>query len=40
MDCIGALDYAELKDFCSVGLLFKKEEKEFLNNILLFMKRV
>lgn len=27
LDCIGAVDYAELKDFCSVGLLFKKDGK-------------
>lgn len=26
-ECIGALDYAELRDFCSVGLLFKKDGK-------------
>lgn len=26
-ECIGGLDYADLKDFCSVGLLFKKDGK-------------
>lgn len=26
-ECIGALDYADLRDFCSVGLLFKKDGK-------------
>lgn len=26
-ECIGSLDYAELKDFCTVGLLFKKDGK-------------
>ncbi|SET55774.1 Phage terminase-like protein, large subunit, contains N-terminal HTH domain [Natronincola peptidivorans] len=26
-ECIGAVDYADLKDFCSVGLLFKKDGK-------------
>lgn len=25
--CIGAVDFADLKDFCSVGLLFKKDGK-------------
>lgn len=25
--CIGALDFADLKDFCTVGLLFKKDGK-------------
>lgn len=25
MDCVGAVDYAELRDFTSVGLLFKKD---------------
>lgn len=27
LECIGALDYAELKDFCAVGLLFKYQDK-------------
>lgn len=26
-ECIGAIDYADLRDFCSVGLLFKKDGK-------------
>lgn len=26
-ECIGAVDFAELKDFCTVGLLFKKDGK-------------
>ena len=26
-ECIGGVDYADLKDFCSVGLLFKKDGK-------------
>lgn len=26
-ECIGSIDYAELKDFCSVGLLFKEDGK-------------
>lgn len=26
-ECIGAIDYADLRDFCSVGLLFKKNGK-------------
>ena len=26
-ECIGAIDYADLRDFCSVGLLFKHEGK-------------
>ena len=26
-ECIGAIDYAQIKDFCSVGLLFKKDGK-------------
>lgn len=26
-ECIGAIDYARIKDFCSVGLLFKKDGK-------------
>lgn len=25
--CIGGLDYAEINDFCAVGLLFKKDDK-------------
>ena len=29
MDCIGGLDYANVKDFCSVGLLFKKDGKRY-----------
>lgn len=28
-ECIGALDYADLKDFCTVGLLFKKNGKRY-----------
>ncbi len=28
-ECIGAVDYADLKDFCSVGLLFKREGKRY-----------
>lgn len=27
LECIGAVDFADLKDFCSVGLLFKKGGK-------------
>lgn len=27
--CIGAVDYAEVNDFCSVGLLFKKNGKRY-----------
>lgn len=26
-ECIGSIDYARIKDFCSVGLLFKKDGK-------------
>jgi phage terminase large subunit-like protein len=26
-ECIGAIDFADLRDFCSVGLLFKKDGK-------------
>ncbi|MDZ5712248.1 terminase TerL endonuclease subunit [Jeotgalibacillus haloalkalitolerans] len=29
MQCIGAVDYAEVNDFCSVGLLFKKNGKRY-----------
>lgn len=29
MDCIGGLDYASINDFCSVGLLFKKDGKRY-----------
>lgn len=29
MQCVGAIDYAEIKDFCSVGLLFKKGGKRY-----------
>ena len=28
-DCIGGIDYASIKDFCSVGLLFKKDGKRY-----------
>ncbi|MBE0452008.1 MAG: terminase large subunit [Clostridia bacterium] len=28
-ECIGALDFADLKDFCSAGLLFKKNGKRY-----------
>ena len=28
-DCIGGVDYASIKDFCSVGLLFKKDGKRY-----------
>ena len=28
-ECIGALDYADLRDFCAVGLLFKKDGKRY-----------
>ncbi|MEI4680032.1 terminase large subunit, partial [Bacillus cereus] len=28
-ECIGGVDYAELRDFCSVGLLFKREGKRY-----------
>lgn len=31
MQCIGAIDYASVKDFCSVGLLFKKDGKRYLH---------
>lgn len=27
LECIGGVDYADLKDFCTVGLLFKKNSK-------------
>lgn len=30
MKCVGAVDYASVKDFCSVGLLFKKGGKRYL----------
>src|SRR5690606_23722996 len=30
MQCVGAIDYASVKDFCSVGLLFKKDGKRYL----------
>jgi len=29
MQCVGAVDYADVKDFCSVGLLFKKDGKRY-----------
>lgn len=29
MQCVGAVDYADVKDFCSVGLLFKKNGKRY-----------
>lgn len=29
-DCIGAIDYAGIRDFCSVGLLFRDGEKAYL----------
>jgi len=29
LTCVGALDYAELKDFCAVGLLFRKGGKRY-----------
>ncbi|WP_372588303.1 terminase TerL endonuclease subunit [Bacillus cereus] len=28
-ECIGGVDYAELRDFCSVGLLFKRQGKRY-----------
>lgn len=29
LQCVGAVDYASVKDFCSVGLLFKKDGKRY-----------
>ena len=29
MNCLGALDYADVQDFCGVGLLFKKDGKRY-----------
>lgn len=31
-ECIGAVDYADLKDFCSVGLLFKNKGKRIFHH--------
>ena len=25
IECIGAVDFAQIRDFCSVGILFKKD---------------
>lgn len=29
LSCLGGIDYASIKDFCSVGLLFKKNNKRY-----------